>query len=156
LERNGKSLAELPIMSIHNPTLSAAADLAHFRHFSSLYTNFPSTTVESALQITPFYAKQSQFSEGQKSCKFSIYKELRKFIALCERKNKPNSKPIQTQFNPIQSQFKPKQTQFKPNIEEQRKSWLFGNQSSLIDNHLEGKSQQIHLWRLQLKENSDI
>jgi len=53
-------------MSIENPTLSAAADLAHFRHFirrggfSSLFTNLPSTTVENPLQITPFYAKQSQ------------------------------------------------------------------------------------------------
>jgi hypothetical protein len=30
------------------------------------------------------------------------------------RKNKPNSKPIQTQFKPKQTQFKPKQTQFNP------------------------------------------
>ena len=60
-------------------------------------------------------------------------------------KNKPNSKPIKPKTNPIQRQFNPKQTQFKPNY-----------QSSLIDNHLEGKSKQIHLWRLQLKENSDI
>ena len=60
--------------------------------------------------------------------------------------------PIQTQLKPIQTQFNPKQTQFKANkanIEAQRKSRPLGN-------HLEGKSKQTHLWRLQLKENSDI
>ncbi len=55
-------------MSIENPTL------AHFRHFSSLFTNLPaykaaviyvpirhpSTSVENPLQIDPFYAKQTQ------------------------------------------------------------------------------------------------
>ncbi len=30
-----------PFTSIENLTLSAAADLAHFRHFSSLFTNLP-------------------------------------------------------------------------------------------------------------------
>jgi hypothetical protein len=45
----------LPIMSIENPTL------AHFRHFSSLFTNMRSTPVENVRQIHPFYAKQSQF-----------------------------------------------------------------------------------------------
>ncbi len=58
-------------MSINYPTL------AHFRHFSSLLTNLRSTFVEKALQISPFYAKQSQF------------------------------KPIQSQFKPKQTQFKP-------------------------------------------------
>ncbi|HIJ54289.1 MAG TPA: hypothetical protein HPP66_14235, partial [Planctomycetes bacterium] len=36
------------LKSIENQTL------AHFRHFSSLFTNFPSTTVVSALQIAHF------------------------------------------------------------------------------------------------------
>ncbi len=35
-------------MSIENPTL------AHFRHFSSLFTNLPSTSVEDPLQINLF------------------------------------------------------------------------------------------------------
>jgi hypothetical protein len=29
----------------------------HFRHFSTLFTNLPSTTVESSLQIDPFLCK---------------------------------------------------------------------------------------------------
>jgi len=42
-------------MSIENLTL------AHFRHFSSLFTlSLPSTFVENPLQITYFYAKQTQ------------------------------------------------------------------------------------------------
>jgi len=44
-------------MSINYPTL------AHFRHFSSLLTNLRSTPVENVRQITPFYAKQTQFQE---------------------------------------------------------------------------------------------
>jgi len=87
-------------MSINYPTLSAAADLAHFRHFSSLLTNFPSTTVENSLQITPFYAKQTQF--------YAFFARKRRFH---EKTN-----PIQTQLKPIQSQFNPIQTQFKPNL----------------------------------------
>jgi hypothetical protein len=74
-------------MSIENPTL------AHFRHFSSLLTNFRSTIVENSLQITPFYAKQTQFYQ---------------FFAL----NRQFSKK-QTQF---QTQFKANLTQNEPNL----------------------------------------
>ncbi len=45
-----------PFTSIENLTL------AHFRQFSSLFTNLPSTSVENPLQIDPFYAKQTQFA----------------------------------------------------------------------------------------------
>ena len=56
-----------------NPTL---VHFRHFRHFSSLLTNLPSTSVENALQITPFYAKQSQFSGCPNERKFNINKGL--------------------------------------------------------------------------------
>ena len=98
------------IMSIENPTL------AHFRHFSSLFTKLPSTTVENSLQITPFYAKQSQFQKRQNEHNFRHDKILRDFIPLTGPKNKPNSKPIQTQFNPKQTQFKPNKAKNKPNF----------------------------------------
>ena len=112
-------------MSINYPTL------AHFRHFSSLLTNLRSTPVENVRQITPFYAKQTQFGKWQNEYKHLRNNEIRKNGQLV----------IQT----IQSQF-------KPNIEAQRKSRLFGNQSSLIiieaqrksrplGDHLEGKSK---------------
>ena len=59
-----------------------------------------STPVENVRQITPFYAKQTQF--------YLFFARKRRFH---EKTN-----PIQTQFNPKQSQFKPKRTQFKPNF----------------------------------------
>jgi len=89
-------------MSINYPTL------AHFRHFSSLLTNLRSTTVENIRQITPFYAKQTQFC--------ALFARKRRFH---EKTN-----PIQTQLKPIQSQFNPKQTQFKPNKAKQTQCYL--------------------------------
>jgi hypothetical protein len=62
----------MDIMSIENPTL------VHFRHFSSLYTHFPSTPVENVRQINPFYAKQSQFQKCQNQHKHLLNNEIRK------------------------------------------------------------------------------
>ncbi len=61
-----------------------------------------STTVENIRQITPFYAKQSQFWKCQKQHKHFCNNEIRKNGQLV----------IQTK----QTQLKPKQTQFKPNL----------------------------------------
>jgi hypothetical protein len=60
-----------------------------------------STPVENVRQITPFYAKQTQY--------YAFFARKRRFYE--------KTKPIQTQLKPIQSQFNPKQTQFKPNFE---------------------------------------
>ena len=83
-----------------------------------------STTVENSLQITPFYAKQTQF----KKCKMNIYIDMASNygnLYRCLRpKNKPNSnpiKPIQTQFNPKQTQFKPISKPNKPNLSKGQK-----------------------------------
>ena len=122
MKRNGKSLWELPIMSIENPTLSAAADLAHFRHFirrggfSSLFTNVRSTTVENVRQIYPFYAKQTQCQVRQNHHKHLCSNEIQKMGHLVIQTNKANSNPIQSQFKPKQTQLKPKQTQNKANF----------------------------------------
>jgi hypothetical protein len=105
-------------MSIKNPTLSAAADLAHFSHFSSLLTNLPSTTVENVRQITPFYAKQTQFDGGPNEHKLRYEKQLQDIIPLAQAKKqtqfkankakyKANSNPIKPKTNPIQTQFNP-------------------------------------------------
>jgi hypothetical protein len=111
-------------MSIENPTLSAAADLAHFRHFRH-FSHF-----------SHFRHSISLVTNDQRLLKIYYLKAIRKnsyeiFSFLCKtkpilfvyrpktpisRKNKPNSNPIQSQFNPKQTQFKPKQTQFKPNF----------------------------------------
>jgi hypothetical protein len=113
-----KYVAELPIMSIENLTL------AHFRHFSPrnlspraahlTYNRGPrhtSTFVESALQIHPFYAKQTQFSELQNdvnSAHTKDYEDIRRGEVMKKQtqfkpnkaKNKPNSNPILSSFGP--------------------------------------------------------
>ena len=88
--------------------------LAHFRHFSSLFTNFPSTTVESALQIAHFMQNKPNFQKAQMNVSRVSTKDYAKWTLGQRGKNKPNSKPIQTQSNPIKANKMPKQTQFKP------------------------------------------
>jgi hypothetical protein len=92
-------------MSINYPTL------AHFRHFSSLLTNFRSTTVENSLQINPFYAKQSQFPKtiiNVNSYMESIYEKSNTCWT-------GKTKPIQTQFKANKANNKPNLSQNKPN-----------------------------------------
>jgi len=85
--------------------------LAHFRHFSSLFTHFRSTTVENSLQITPFYAKQTQFQECKKNINAFLVMRYENFVTLMGQKTKPK----QTQLKPIQTQFKPNKAKNKPN-----------------------------------------
>ena len=73
------------------PTLAHFSHLRHFKHFSSLFTNLRSTTVENSLQITPFYAKQTQFDGGPNEHKLRYKKQLQDFIPLAQAKK-------QTQF----------------------------------------------------------
>jgi len=95
--------------------------LAHFRHFSSLFTHFRSTTVENSLQITPFYAKQSQFPKTMINVNSYMKREYENSGTCWTGKTKP-----------IQSQFKPKQTQFNP-IQSQNKA-----NSNPISNDING------------------
>jgi len=75
-------------MSIENLTL------AHFRHFSSLFTYLPSTSVEDPLQINLFMQNKPNFRKSQMNV--SIFSQM-------DYENKYNwtlgeSKPNQTQF----------------------------------------------------------
>ncbi|HIJ54216.1 MAG TPA: hypothetical protein HPP66_13865 [Planctomycetes bacterium] len=96
--------------------------LAHFRHFSSVFTNFSSTTVVSALQIALFMQNKPNFQKAQMNVSSIITVDYEKRTLGERGKNKPNSKPIQTQYkpnqtqsNPIKANKMPKQTQYKPN-----------------------------------------
>ncbi|HIJ52450.1 MAG TPA: hypothetical protein HPP66_04770, partial [Planctomycetes bacterium] len=89
--------------------------LAHFRHFSSLFTNFPSTTVVSALQIAHFMQNKPNFQKAQMNVSRVLTKDCEKKTLGQRGKNKPNSNPIQTQSNPIKANKMPKQTQNKAN-----------------------------------------
>ncbi|MBW7991387.1 MAG: hypothetical protein FVQ84_15435 [Planctomycetes bacterium] len=86
-------------------------------NFSPLFTKLSSTTVEKALQITPFYAKQSQCQVGQNQRNLLYDKHICKngqlVIQTKQSQNKPNSKPIKPKTKPIQTQSKPIQTQFQ-------------------------------------------
>jgi len=96
------------LMSIENQTL------AHFRHFSSLFTKFPSTTVVSALQIAHFMQNKPNFQKAQMNVSRVSTRDYDKWTLGEHGKNKPNSNPIQTQSNPIKANKMPKQTQYKP------------------------------------------
>ena len=80
---------------IENPTL------AHFRHFSSLLTNLPSTFVENALQIDLFMQNKPNFRKSQMNVKSfnTVDYENKSNWTLGE--NKPKTNPKQTQSKPI-------------------------------------------------------
>ena len=60
----------------------------------------PSTLVERALQIAPFYAKQTQFQNGQYKHKYSKNKGLSQRTTNNEQRTLSKTKPIQTQSQP--------------------------------------------------------
>jgi len=84
--------------SIKNPTLSAAADLAHFRHFSSLFTNSPLYICREP-STNQLLFMQNKPNSPNVQFYINIYdtKDYKNFIPLAGQKNKPN----QTQTNPI-------------------------------------------------------
>jgi len=91
-----------------NPTL------AHFRHFSSLFTNFSSTYVERPLQISSFMQNKPNFQKAQMNVSRVSTRGYEDKTLGQRGKNKPKTKPIQTQSNPIKANKMPKQTQYKP------------------------------------------
>ena len=108
-------------MSIENPTLSAPADLAHFRHFrhfrhfkyfirpggfSSLFTKVCSTTVENSLQISPFMQNKPNVKYAKININSYMTSKYEKMDNWLFRQNKANSNPIKAKTNTIQSQFK--------------------------------------------------
>jgi len=123
-------------MNIQNPTLSATADLAHFRHFrhfrhlrnfirrggfSSLFTKVCSTNVEIALQIHSILTNKPNFM------RFSPENDDLTKNKPNLSQNKPNSNPISRKakidakcvftkdYEDICEYGQKKQTQFKPN-----------------------------------------
>jgi hypothetical protein len=101
------------IWNMKYPTLAHFSHFRHFCHFSSLLTNLPSTSVENVRQISSFYAKQTQFTKLQNEHNHFFNNEIRKFKHFVGGKNKPNSKPIQTQTKPILANYKAWQSQNK-------------------------------------------
>ncbi len=98
-EQSTNILGEQSIMSIENPTL------AHFRHFSPLLTNLPSTSVENVLQISSFMQNKPNSPNVQLNVTFFITMNYTIFTSLTKVKNKPNSNPIKAKTKPIQTQL---------------------------------------------------
>ena len=72
---------ELTIMSIENPTL------VHFRHFSPLYTNLHSTSVESTRQIRLFLQNKPNVKYVQMSVSSFLTSICEVFQAQAAKKN---------------------------------------------------------------------
>ncbi|HIJ52837.1 MAG TPA: hypothetical protein HPP66_06740 [Planctomycetes bacterium] len=83
-------------------------------YFSYRDTNFPSTTVENALQIAHFMQNKPNFRKAKMNVNMVLTVDYEKKTLGQRGKNKPNSNPIQTQSNPIKANKMPKQTQNKP------------------------------------------
>ncbi len=79
-------------MIIENPTL------AHFRHFSSLFTNLPSTLVEKPLQITPFMQNKPNFQKSQMNANLYSTTDYERKRDWTLGENKPNSNPNKPNF----------------------------------------------------------
>jgi len=73
-----------------------------------------STTVVSALQIAHFMQNKPNFQKAQMNVNIVLSRDYEDKTLGERGKNKPNSKPIQTQSNPIKANKMPKQTQYKP------------------------------------------
>ncbi len=86
-------------MIIENPTL------AHFRHFSSLFTNLPSTSVENSLQIDPFMQNKANFRKSQMNVNPYNTKDYEDKRDWTPGENKPNSKPICQRVKLMQSVY---------------------------------------------------
>jgi hypothetical protein len=79
-------------MSIVNPTL------AHFRHFSTLFTNLPSTSVENLLQIRSILTNKPNSPIVQIHVKYLLKMIYVNSPCLTKVKNKANSNPICIQY----------------------------------------------------------
>ncbi len=75
-------------MSIENPTL------AHFRHFSSLFTPSPLYICKESSTNQPFYAKQTQFPKSQMNVNTYNTKDYENISDWTIGQSKPNSNPI--------------------------------------------------------------
>ena len=87
--------------SIENPTLSAAADLAHFRHFSSLFTLSPLYICrESSTNQLLFMQNKPNFRKSQMNVSIFSQMAYENKNDWTLGKNKPNSNPNKPNSNP--------------------------------------------------------
>ena len=85
---------QLPIMSIENTTL------VHFRHFSSLLNNEIRSTNSYVRNYKPFLTNKANFRKSQMNVSDLLIREYEQMDTWSSGKNKPNTKPIQSQNKP--------------------------------------------------------
>jgi len=103
-------------MSIENPTV------AHFRHFSPLFTNDLRSTKDYVRKNNLFMQNKANFQKVKLNVNNVLTKGYEQMDTWSIRKTKPiqsQLKPIKANSNPIQTQFKantkPIQSQYKAN-----------------------------------------
>ncbi len=92
LERNGKPLGDLTIMSIENPTL------AHFRHFSSLFTNDLRSTKDYVRNYILFLQNEPKFRKSQMNVTSLITADYEIETLSGRGKNEPKTNPNEPKF----------------------------------------------------------
>jgi hypothetical protein len=99
-----------PFTRIKNPTL------AHFRHFSSLFTNLPLHLSRNLYKSILFMQNKPNVKDAQINVNSYMKSKYEKLDTWLSGKNKPNSNPIQTQFKPNSNPIKPNLKRAKMNV----------------------------------------
>jgi len=93
-----------------------------YTKYYRLTTNWPSTTVEDSLQISPFMQNKANLLDTQMNVNSSITKDYENISDWTLGENKPNTKPIKAKQSQYKANTKPKkantnpiQSQYKPN-----------------------------------------
>jgi len=119
----GRQIRALPTYKVGPRNLRNPCLIKDLRLFKELYTcRDSSTDDERTLQIHLFVQNKANFRKSQMNVSKLLVMDYDKMDTWSSGKNKPKTKPIQSQFkpntNPIQSQYKPNskpiQTQSKP------------------------------------------
>jgi len=85
-----------------------------YTKYYRLTTNWPSTTVESALQISSFMQNKANFLDALMNVTSFHTREYENIANWTLGENKPNTNPIKANIMPKQTQYEPNQTQTKP------------------------------------------
>jgi len=106
------------LSSVNWPLAPNVIVCKYLRPNKALYNcRVSSTDAERSLQIHPFLTNKPNFRKSQMNVSSVISKNYEQLTMNNEIKNKPNTKPIQSQFkpntNPKQSQTNPIQTQLQ-------------------------------------------
>ena len=125
--------------------------LAHFRHFSSLFNNFPSTLVVSALQIRLFMQNKPNFRKSQMNASRVSTRDYENKTLGQRGKNKANSKPNKPNSKPIKANLQNAQMNVNKVITkdyENKSNW------AILENKANSKPKQTQFQRQNMEQSS--